>query len=84
MGERDGSNLIWLKEDVLLCERVHGVRVHGCEAVLHSVTGLWEWDRRAEMLNGASRARSSGESPQTRRFWARTTQRGIRPERRPS
>lgn len=63
--EREGSNLIWLKEDVLLCVRVHGVCVHRCATVLHSVTGLWEWDRRAERLNGASRARSSGESPQT-------------------
>lgn len=45
--------------------RAH-VCVRTCMAALHSVRGLWEWDRRAAQLNGASRARSSGESPKTR------------------
>lgn len=64
-GEREGSNLIWLEEDVCVGGRAH-VCVRTCMAALHSVRGLWEWDRRAALLNGASRARSSGESPQTR------------------
>lgn len=60
------------------------VRAHVCVrtrmAAMHSVRGLWEWDRRAALLNGASRARSSGESPQTPDSRP-ATQRGIRPEK---
>lgn len=58
-GEREGSNLIWSEEDMCVCVRT-------CMALMHSVRGLWEWDRRAALVNGASRARSSGESPQAR------------------
>ncbi len=53
-GEREGSNLIWLEEDmcvcVCVCVCVVRVRAHvcvrTCMAAMHSVRGLWEWDRR--------------------------------------
>lgn len=68
--EREGSNLIWLNKNAYVCACV-------CECVrTQSVKGLWEWDRRASLLNGAFEAKSSGESPQT----MLATQRGIIPE----
>lgn len=65
--EREGSNLIWLDKDVCCGVRAcAAVCVCVCVAETHSVRGLWEWDRRVALLNGTARARSSGESPQTR------------------
>lgn len=89
-GRKRGPNLIWLDGDLslslslsvsLACSLSPSLplSLSVCPAEMHSVRGLWESDRMAVHLNGASGARSSGESPQTR-CSRPATQRGIRPE----